>query len=69
MAKKGRKADMTLPIDRICPICGKTFIAAPEHIFKRGSTWFDRWTCYSKYVTEMDKHKHQGKKRGERNGG
>lgn len=68
MAKK-KNIKTFLPSDQKCPVCGKVFVPAPEHIFKVGSKWFDRWSCYSKYVTEADKHKRQGKKRGERNGG
>ena len=66
---KGRKVELLAHKDHKCPICGKVFVPAPEHIFKVGSKWFDKWTCYNKYVTEADKNKRQGKKRGERNGG
>lgn len=33
--------------EKKCAKCGKTFIAAPEHIFKQGTKWYCTWTCYN----------------------
>lgn len=60
--KRRPREGLALPLDKKCPICGKVFVPAPEHIFKRGSKWFDKWSCYNKYVTEADKNKGRRKK-------
>lgn len=40
------------PPDSVCPICGRTFIPAPYHIYKayiNGSLkYLCSWTCYCK---------------------
>ena len=35
--------------EKKCAECGKTFVSAPEHIFKIGNSWFCKWTCYNHY--------------------
>lgn len=32
--------------EKYCAKCGKRFIPAPEHIFKAGSKYYCKWTCY-----------------------
>lgn len=32
--------------EKYCAKCGKLFIPAPEHIFKYGSKYYCKWTCY-----------------------
>lgn len=32
--------------EKYCAKCGKSFIPAPEHIFKCGSKYYCKWTCY-----------------------
>lgn len=38
-------------------MCGKIFIAAPEHVFKRNRMLFCKWSCYIKYVEAAEKSK------------
>lgn len=30
-----------------CAKCGKEFISAPYHIYKKGDKWYCSWTCYN----------------------
>lgn len=32
-------------VERICPICGKRFIRAPDHVYKDGNITVCRWSC------------------------
>ncbi|MBR5817283.1 MAG: hypothetical protein IKY62_01425 [Clostridia bacterium] len=32
--------------EKKCKRCGKSFIAAPEHIYRQGSKFYCSWTCY-----------------------
>ena len=32
--------------EKKCRKCGKHFIAAPEHIYRKGSSYYCSWTCY-----------------------
>ena len=31
----------------ICKKCGKEFIPAPMHVFKEGTNWYCKWTCFN----------------------
>jgi hypothetical protein len=45
MAK--RTKDAVFLTEKRCAKCGKTFIAAPYHIYKKGVKWYCSWTCYN----------------------
>ena len=32
--------------EKRCKKCGKNFIPAPEHIYRKGSLFYCSWTCY-----------------------
>ena len=32
--------------EKKCRKCGKSFIAAPQHIYRDGSKFYCSWTCY-----------------------
>lgn len=32
--------------EKQCRKCGKFFIPAPEHIYRKGSKYYCSWTCY-----------------------
>lgn len=34
--------------EKECVVCGKTFIPAPEHIYKRKTEYMCSYTCYRK---------------------
>lgn len=44
--------------ERVCPVCGKTFILAPQHAYKlafRGyTTYYCRYNCYRKEQKERE---------------
>lgn len=31
----------------ICPKCGKEFVPAPFHVYKDGSKYYCKWTCFN----------------------
>ena len=41
--------------ERKCPVCGKTFEASIQHVYRIGDMtrgrvkWFCSWTCYRKF--------------------
>ena len=37
--------DKAIP-EKHCKKCGKNFIPAPEHIYRKGSLFYCSWTCY-----------------------
>ena len=37
-------------IERTCPTCGCNFIPAPYHVYRIGSKYFCKYTCYSKQI-------------------
>lgn len=42
-----------------CAACGKLFIPAPYHVYKRGNKWYHTWSCYRKghtNATAMNKN-------------
>lgn len=41
-------------VDRTCPVCGKNFIAAPEHIYKVCDKKVCSWTCMLKGEREIE---------------
>ena len=51
-----------------CSRCGKYFIVAPYHLYKRKGKYFCSYTCYDKYLDEMEAKKHQGKRKETSNG-
>lgn len=42
---KRRRPTIILP-EKKCKKCGKYFIAAPQHIYRKGSLFYCSWTCY-----------------------
>ena len=40
-----------------CACCGKSFIPAPEHIFKKGKNYYCKWTCFSQATAPKGKAK------------
>lgn len=54
--------------ERKCPICGKTFIPAPYHIYRRGSKWFCIWSCMLKYDREQEEKNKEKQRRKKQNG-
>ena len=56
-----------------CCICGRVFVPAPQHVFRRNGKWCCRWTCYSKLLAELEANKKRAgrpkkKKKGEDHG-
>lgn len=50
-------------VEKKCPICGRTFIPAPMHIFRIDGKTFCRWTCYKKYQdAKVDKRRKENRK-------
>ena len=37
--------DKAIP-EKHCKKCGKLFIPAPEHIYRKGNVFYCSWTCY-----------------------
>lgn len=31
----------------ICAKCGREFIPAPQHVFKKNGRYYCKWTCYN----------------------
>ena len=31
----------------VCKKCGKEFIPAPMHVFKEGTNYYCKWTCFN----------------------
>lgn len=47
MAKRKKaKREVEWNNEHKCAKCGKTFLAAPEHVFKKNHKWYCKWTCY-----------------------
>ena len=46
---------------RTCPICGKTFVPAAMHMYRKKHVLFCSWTCYRK-----DESQHSRRGRGKR---
>ena len=42
-------------VDRTCPICGRNFIPAPEHVYKVLGKKVCTWTCMLKGEREIEK--------------
>ena len=51
---------------RTCKICGKTFIPAPEHIYKVGTTKVCSYTCMRKPAIEKERQQREQKIEQER---
>jgi hypothetical protein len=43
--------------EKICPICGKLFVPAPEHIYKVKGAQVCSWSCVCKAEREKEKAK------------
>lgn len=54
--------------ERTCPVCGKRFVPAPYHCYRRGSKWFCVWSCMLKYDREQEEKKKMKKDRRKNNG-
>ena len=52
---------------RKCVVCGKEFIPASEHIFKRGRIWLCGWNCTCEFEKGDKKDVRIGIKRKIRN--
>lgn len=46
----------------ICYECGKTFIPAPYHKFKKEGKRFCKWTCYNSYLKRQEQEKEEKKR-------
>lgn len=44
-----------------CACCGKIFVPAPYHVYRDGSKWFCKYTCYNKHLTEKENRQNQMK--------
>lgn len=51
-----------------CSRCGKHFIVAPFHVYKRDTKYFCCYTCYNAYLNGIEAKKHQGKRKETSNG-
>ena len=40
--------------EKKCAKCGKLFISAPYHIYKKNSKWYCSWTCYNHRLDQED---------------
>lgn len=50
-------------IELKCPICGKTFVPAPEHIYRDKRVWHGRFVCSYSCVLKSERMKNErGKK-------
>lgn len=47
--------------ERKCNWCGKTFCAAPYHIFKDGHHWFCKYTCMLRYRETLKRKSYRKK--------
>ena len=36
-------------VEITCPVCGRTFIPAPQHVYCEDYMTFCKWTCLTKY--------------------
>lgn len=42
-----KSGDESYLTEKKCAKCGKTFIAAPYHVYKTNRKWYCSWTCYN----------------------
>lgn len=47
--------------ERSCPVCGKNFIPAPEHIYRDGTSKVCSWSCQLKAERRHEAEKDQRK--------
>ena len=47
MSSKRSKCEIWGGIEKKCAKCGKRFISAAEHIYKKNGKWYCSWTCYN----------------------
>lgn len=44
---RARKTNYEQNPEKRCAKCGKLFISAPYHVFKKNGKWYCTWTCYN----------------------
>ena len=52
--------------EKKCKKCGRTFIAAPQHVYKVGSKYYCSWTCYNHRNDKEVKHENNKNRPTER---
>lgn len=57
----GLREQATPLTDMECACCGKVFCPAPYHVYRDGTLWFCKWTCYNAYLNEKENRKRRGK--------
>ncbi len=41
-------------IEKECPVCGRTFVPAPFHVYVEDNKFFCKWTCLTKYRRDRE---------------
>lgn len=57
-------------MEHICPVCGKKFIKAPQHVWKtqhKGGKYICSYSCCLRYDREMENKKEERRKEKEKN--
>jgi len=44
-------------VERKCPVCGKIFVPAPEHVYIEDQKGFCKWTCLCEYRRRKEEAK------------
>lgn len=52
-------------IELKCPICGKTFVPAPEHIYRDKRVWRGSFVCSYGCMLKSEQMKNESRKRKE----
>lgn len=50
-------------IELKCPICGKTFVPAPEHIYRDKRAWRGNFVCSYGCMLKSEQMKNESRKR------
>lgn len=53
-------------IERRCSRCGRIFVPAPYHIYKKAEKVFCSWSCYNSFYNEREQCKKRHSSRKER---
>lgn len=41
-------------IEKECPVCGRTFVPAPFHVYVEDNKYFCKWTCLTRYRRDRE---------------
>lgn len=44
-------------VEITCPVCGRSFIPAPQHVYCEDNMTFCKWTCLTKYRRDKEKER------------